>query len=109
MDNKTLSIVSYITVIGWIVAFFLGKEKADNLLKYHLRQALGVVVLSFALGIVIQVVARILPAMAMLISSVLYLISIGYMVIGILNAAGEKQKTLPIIGQWSDKTFSFIK
>ncbi|KUF44911.1 DUF4870 domain-containing protein [Myroides marinus] len=109
MDNKTLSIVSYITVIGWIVAFFLGKEKADNLLKYHLRQALGVVVLSFALGIVIQVVARILPAMAMLISSVLYLISIGYMVIGILNAAGEKQKPLPIIGQWSDKTFSFIK
>lgn len=109
MDNKTLSIVSYITVIGWIVAFFVGKEKADNLLKYHLKQALGVVVLSFVLGIAVQVVARILPALAMLISSVLYLISIGYMVIGILNAAGEKQKPLPIIGQWSDKTFSFIK
>lgn len=109
MDNKTLSIVSYITVIGWIVAFFLGKEKADNLLKYHLKQSLGVLVLSIVFAIVIQVVALALPPMAWLVSTVLYIISIGYMVIGILNAAGVKQKPLPIIGQWSDKTFSFIK
>lgn len=109
MDNKTLSIVSYITVIGWLVAFFVGKEKADNLLKYHLKQALGVVILSIALGIVIQVIAIVLPTLAWIISSVLYIISIGYMVIGVLNAVSEKQKPLPLIGDWADKTFIFIK
>ncbi|MDR0230407.1 MAG: DUF4870 domain-containing protein [Flavobacteriaceae bacterium] len=109
MDNKTLSIVSYITLIGWLIAFFVGKEKADDLLKYHLKQSLGVLVLSFVLGIVIQIVALAIPPMAWLVSTVLYVISIGYMVIGILNAIGAKQNPLPIIGAWADKTFTFIK
>lgn len=109
MDNKTLSIISYITVIGWVIAFFIGKEKADNLLKYHLKQALGVVVLSLILSLLIQIVAIALPTLAWIVSTVLYIISIGYMVIGILNAVSEKQKPLPVIGQWADKAFSFIK
>ena len=39
MDNKTLSIVSYITIIGWVIAYFVGKDKADDLLKInpHIR------------------------------------------------------------------------
>ena len=47
MDNKTLSIVSYITIIGWIIAFVIGKDKADDLLKFHLKQGLGLVIFSF--------------------------------------------------------------
>jgi hypothetical protein len=40
MDNKTLSIVSYITVFGWLISFVLGKDKPNSLLKYHLKQSL---------------------------------------------------------------------
>ena len=32
MDNKTLSIVSYISIIGWVIAYVVGKDKADDLL-----------------------------------------------------------------------------
>lgn len=109
MDNKTLAIVSYITLIGWVVAFFIGKEKADNLLKYHLKQSLGILIISFALGIIIQVIARIVPTIAGIISFVLYIILLVLMIKGIINAAGEKQKPLPIIGAWADKAFTFIK
>ncbi|CAM2975228.1 hypothetical protein CHFL109739_10800 [Chryseobacterium flavum] len=40
MDNKTLSIISYITLFGWLISFVIGKEKANSLLKYHLKQSL---------------------------------------------------------------------
>lgn len=109
MDNKTLSIVSYITLIGWLVAFFVGKEKANDLLKYHLRQSFGVLILSFVLSLVIRVIAGIFPVIAGMIAIVIYLIILLYMIMGILNAAGEKKKPLPLIGEWSDKTLSFIK
>ena len=36
MDNKTLSIVSYISIIGWVIAYVVGKDKADDLLKNHI-------------------------------------------------------------------------
>lgn len=55
MDNKTLSIVSYITVFGWLVSFILGKEKPNSLLKYHLKQSLGLVIFSIALSIIINI------------------------------------------------------
>ena len=46
MNNKTLSIVSYITLIGWGIAYIIGKDKADDLLKFHLKQSLGLVIFS---------------------------------------------------------------
>ena len=56
MDNKTLSVISYITIIGWIVSFVMGKDNANSLLKYHLRQSLGLVIFSFVLGIALQII-----------------------------------------------------
>ena len=56
MDNKTLSIVSYITIIGWIIAFVIGKDKADELLKFHLKQGLGLVIFSFIWGILLNII-----------------------------------------------------
>ena len=55
MDNKTLSIVSYITIIGWVIAYFVGKDKADDLLKYHLKQGFGLFIFSFIWGILISI------------------------------------------------------
>ncbi|MCC9042203.1 DUF4870 domain-containing protein [Myroides sp. M-43] len=107
MDNKTLSIVSYITIIGWLVAYFIGKEKADDLLKYHLRQSLGIMLISIVLNVALVIVISIIP-------SLYFLAYIGYAImlfwiIGIINAANEKQQPLPVIGEWADKTFTFIK
>ena len=64
MDNKTLSIVAYITLIGWLIAYFSGKDKADDFLKYHLRQGFGIfifgVILSIALNIIMWVTTQLL-------------------------------------------------
>ncbi len=107
MDNKTFSIISYITIIGWLVAYFGGKDNADDLLKYHLRQSLGLVIVSFLFGVATNIVAMLVPVVGMILSvaSIIFLV---LLVIGIINAANEVKKPLPIIGKMFEDKFSFI-
>lgn len=106
MNNKTLSIVSYITIIGWLISFITGKEKADDLLKYHLRQSFGLFVVAVIFNVIITVLVRIVPAL-----SIVGLIGFAFLIlliIGIINAANGVKKPLPIIGTWAEKQFGFI-
>lgn len=106
MNNKTLSIVSYITIIGWLIAFFSGKDNANDLLKYHLKQSLGLFIVSFIFNIALSVVAFIVP-------SLYFLAYLGYafwalLILGIINASNEVKKPLPIIGKMFEDKFNFI-
>jgi len=106
MDNKTLAIVSYITLIGWLVSYFNGKEKANNLLKYHLRQSLGLLIVSIIINVLLNIVVMILPSLSVLVYvSVLFFV---LLIIGIINAANEVEKPLPIIGKMFEGKFAFI-
>ena len=106
MDNKTVSIVSYITIIGWLIAYLVGKDKLDALSKYHLRQSLGLAIVAFIFGIVINILVVISPFLGMLgIVNIAFLI---LMIIGIINANSEQMKPLPIIGKYFEDKFSFI-
>lgn len=105
MNNKTLSIVAYISLIGWLIAYFAGKDQADDHLKYHLRQGFGLFIFSVILSIILNVV---------MFSTQIYfigyfgLISLILTVIGIINAANGVMKPLPIIGSWASKNFAFV-
>jgi len=102
MDNKTLSIISYVTLIGWLVAYFVGKEKADSLLKYHLRQSMGLFITMFVLNICISIIVYIIPSLFILstLSSLVYLV---FMIIGILNANKMLEKPLLFVGKYFEK------
>ncbi|WP_314244051.1 DUF4870 domain-containing protein [Empedobacter tilapiae] len=105
MDNKTLSIVSYITLIGWVIAYIVGKDKADDLLKFHLKQSLGLVIFSIILGFLLNIIITIfnLP-----IIGILGLVSLVLIIIGIINAANGIKKPLPVIGSMFEDKFAFI-
>ncbi|WP_045501995.1 DUF4870 domain-containing protein [Chryseobacterium sp. StRB126] len=105
MDNKTLSIVSYITIIGWLIAFISGKDKTDSLLRYHLKQSLGVVILSFILSTILGILISVTHLGILGIIAVLPLV---LMIIGAINAANEVEKPLPLIGKMIEDKFSFI-
>ena len=105
MDNKTLSIVSYITIIGWVIAYFVGKEKADDLLKYHLKQGFGLFIFSFIWGILISILTGVTGIYFL---SFLSYISLILMIIGIINAVNSVKKPLPIIGKMFENNFGFI-
>lgn len=107
MDNKTVSIVSYITIIGWLIAYFVGKDNLDALSKYHLRQSLGLAIIAIITGIILNILVFMIPAIGM----VAWLIQIVFFVlfiIGIINASNAQMKPLPVIGKFFEDKFSFI-
>jgi len=101
-EDRTLAIVSYLTLIGFIVALVLygqpGKKTALN--GFHLRQNLGLLILSFVVFFSLSILALI-PIIGLL-TLVLYpLCFIGFFVfwiIGLLAAVNGELKPLPVIG-----------
>ena len=106
MNNKTLSIVSYIIPIGWLISYFLGKDKADALLKYHLKQSLGLGIVSIALNVILGIIVRIMPSLAFL--SIVGWVIIVFWILGIINAANSALKPIPVFGKAFENSFSFI-
>jgi len=108
MNNKTLAIVSYITIIGWAIAFFSNKDAnpKSSLVRYHLKQGLGLAIVNILFSIALTIVASIVPALA-------FLGLVGYAfivlwVIGIIHASNSEEKPLPVIGKIFENKFSFI-
>jgi uncharacterized membrane protein len=81
------------------------KEKAGNLLKYHLKQSLGLIIFSILLSVVLRVL---LSVTHLGILSILGFIPLILMIIGAINAANEVEKPLPLIGKMVEDKFSFI-
>lgn len=106
MDNKTLSIVSYITIIGWLVAYLKGKDNADSMLKYHLRQALGLALVNIIFSLALNIVAMLVPALSFI--GIFGLFFLALWIIGIINAANGAQKPLPLIGKAFENKFAFV-
>ncbi|AQX08134.1 import component protein [Elizabethkingia ursingii] len=105
MDNKTLSVISYITIIGWIISFVMGKDNANSLLKYHLRQSFGLFIFGVVLGIALQIIMSITGLYFL---GYIGLINFALMIIGIINAANEAEKPLPLIGKMFEDKFAFV-
>lgn len=102
-DGKTLAIVSYITVIGWLIALFLNRDKQNYFSKFHIRQALGVHLL--------LILNSYVPRIHILffdIRSIITTIGIVLLVIGILYASKEEEKPLPFVGEYFQDWFKSI-
>ncbi len=106
MDKKTLSIISYITIIGWLVAYFSNSEKS-TLAKYHLKQSFGLFLISVVVGIILGVLLAIIPIP--FIDNIYSLGILVLMILGIVNANSEEEKPLPIIGTMFEDKFDFIQ
>ena len=110
MNNKILAIVSYITIIGWLIAYFSYKDSIakNDLTKYHLKQSLGLGIVGFTFGIITNIIAYALPSIAMILS-LSSLVILVLWIFGIMNAANEQAKPVPVIGAVFEDKFGFIK
>lgn len=108
MNNKTLSILSYITIIGWIIAFVKSKDLTpkSDLVNYHLKQGFGIFIVSLIINIALTIIVSIIPALYFL-SYIGYVIFILW-IFGIINAANEQKKPIPVIGKAFENQFGFI-
>ncbi|CAL2104523.1 conserved membrane protein of unknown function [Tenacibaculum sp. 190130A14a] len=102
-DGKTLAIVSYFTIIGWLIALFLNKDKDNYFTKFHLRQALGIHL--------ILIINKYIPRIYILFldtKSIITIIGIALLVIGIVYASKEEEKPLPIVGEYFQDWFKSL-
>lgn len=107
MTSKTRSIVAYITVVGWCIAYFSGGEK-DEFAKYHLRQALGINIIAIIFSVIASIVIAIIPFLGMILG-IAGLIFIALMIFGIINANNDAVKPVPVVGKIFEGKFDFIK
>lgn len=91
MDKKITSIVSYITIIGWIIAYCVGDK---NGAKVHLNQALILAIVGLLGGAISAI-----PLVGWIIGPIIGLVVLLFAILGIVYAAQDQDKELPIIGQ----------
>ena len=90
MNAKVTGIVSYISWIGWLIAFLAGDKEGA---KFHLNQSL-VLMIAMTISGFIPVVGAIIAIVVGLCSLVLFV----FWIMGLVAAIKEEEKALPIIG-----------
>ena len=108
MKNKTMAIVAYITLIGWIISYLEFKKSTEKsrLVNYHLGQSLGIIITSFVLSIISSIILAIIPSLGFIFYIVL-LIPFLLLLLGIIAANNEVEKPVPIIGKIFEGRFNF--
>jgi len=107
-EDKTVAIVAYLTLIGFIIAIVLHGQKKTQLGAYHLRQMLGLFVTSVGLWIALFIIAMI-PVIGWIISLCGIVVWIGLFVLwllGFIAAASGQIKPVPVLGEQFQKWFS---
>ncbi len=113
-NGKTAAIVSYITIIRWLIAYFgMHKDKRTDFASYHLRQTLLFAIVSILLGWGLGFILGILIVITG-ITSLAYIatiVQIGLFVvwlIGLLGAIKGEKKPIPLIGEKAQSMFPGI-
>jgi uncharacterized membrane protein len=102
-QGQPLAIVSYLTVIGVIVAYFLNKNNDNNsFTNFHIRQSLGIWLTFMALGIVISNLDYSLVRLV-------YYFCFGVLLIyGFINAVAGNDQEVPVVGGIYQKLFASL-
>ncbi|MGZ0017882.1 DUF4870 domain-containing protein [Yeosuana sp. AK3] len=101
-EGKTTAIISYLTIIGSIIAILLNNDKKNPFASFHTRQAFGLWLTFFLLGYAVG-------------SFDSWLITLGFwmffgvlFIYGFINALAGKQQTVPLVGEFYQKLFASI-
>lgn len=107
-SGKATAIVSYITIIGWLIAYFVLHKKSPTALgSYHLRQTLLFHLISIAISGIVGPV--LFPAgnvvhLGSIINFLLFLLWL----IGFIAAVQGRKKPIPLIGKPAQSMFSTL-
>ncbi|MBW2996237.1 hypothetical protein KY332_02945 [Candidatus Woesearchaeota archaeon] len=92
-QSKLVAILSYITLIGWIVALILNQSKKTELGSFHIRQALLIMIA----GIILMWI----PIIGWLLNIVVFV----FWIMGLVYAIQGQMKEVPVLGPWAQQWF----
>jgi uncharacterized membrane protein len=94
---------AYMTILGFIISYFLTKEKGEtNFSKFHMRQALGLNLLFFAIGYMVSNFDN------WMITSSFYMFFIILWLFGFSTALSGKIISIPLLGNFFQKIFKSL-
>ncbi|PCI12022.1 MAG: hypothetical protein COB73_00055 [Flavobacteriaceae bacterium] len=100
-NEKTAAIISYFWWIGLLIAFIMNNNNRSYFTSFHIRQAIGLSIISFFLGLLVQIGFW-------GIAQVLFLGLFVLWVIGLLSAIKGEAKPIPFVGDLFQDWFKSI-
>jgi uncharacterized membrane protein len=117
-NGKNVGIISYITIIGWLIAYFgMHQNNKTELGSYQLRQTLLLHIVSFLVSWILGMIfAAIFFSSGfatgwfsiMGINWIIRLVFIILWLIGFIGAINGEKKPIPLIGEKAQTLFSGI-
>ena len=98
-QGKQTAIVSYLTIIGTIIAIFMNSENKNAFASFHIRQALGIFLTFFLLGYPVGYFD------SWMVSASFWTFIFILWLFGFMNALNGEQKTVPFLGEFYQKLF----
>lgn len=107
-EDKTAAILSYITLIGFIIAIVMQGSNKTKLGSYHLKQALGVICTGVAAWILMMIIAFIpfVNFLLIILAPAIWIFILVLVIMGVINAANGQFKPLPLFGSLYEKLFA---
>lgn len=91
-EGKTIAIISYITWIGTLIAYFMNNEKSNSFASFHIRQAIGISLFSLVNSVFL------LRYIGFWAAGVIGLVLFIFLIIGIIGAIQGEEKKIPFFG-----------
>lgn len=101
-DGKNIAMVSYITIIGTIIAIVMNSEKKNEFASFHIRQALGIILLFFALGYPVGYFD------SWMVSGAFYIFFFILWAYGFIGALSGRRASIPLLGPLFQSVFKAL-
>lgn len=93
--GKTIAIIAYITLIGWIVALVMNNKEKNEFASFHIRQMLGLYLLGMLGAIPV-------------IGYILAMVVLAFWIIGFVSAVQGRMEPTPFIGDKFQEWFKTL-
>lgn len=97
--GKTTAIISYITILGSIIAIFMNLEPKNSFAGFHIRQAFGLNLTFYLLGYFVG------NFDSWMISGAFYIFFSVLWIYGLIGAIQGEMKAIPLLGEYFQKWF----
>jgi uncharacterized membrane protein len=100
-EGKTIAIISYITFIGTIIAYFMNNDKKNTFAAFHIRQMIGLSIFSLLNQFVISRVSDYASWAIGILLLILW-------VYGFVGAIQGQEKKSPVVGDMFQDWFKGV-
>ena len=100
--GKNIATISYLTLIGTVIAILMNNDTKSEFASFHIRQALGIFLTFFLLGYFIGYFD------SWMITSAFWVFVFALWIYGFIGALNGEKKEMPIVGKLFQTIFKSL-